>query len=206
MSIKHYFNARLRLYGRRALVRLGFDLYQTDRWYRGNDDRRLLETQILPYYAGRSELNDLLFVGAQWYTRGYRRLFKGCNYRVIEIDPIAARRYGGTGAIAASCTDVARWVPEQSLDLIIFTGVFGYGLDRRDELEQAFSGFFHCLRPGGELLFGFDGVPWHCPFNPLESTGLRLFESLDCPVFGSDQIVSTDSWRKTYCFLRRPIN
>jgi hypothetical protein len=62
--------------GRYILIRLGFTFYQTDRFFVGSDERRLLETLILPWYSSRPGLCEVIFTGGQWYTMGYRKLFK----------------------------------------------------------------------------------------------------------------------------------
>lgn len=193
----------VRIRGRLVLMALGFEFYQTDRFFRNNEDRRILETQILPWYGSRPELRSVVFTGAQWYTRGYRHLFKGKSWRVIEVIPQAARWYGGPGAITGSVADIASWYEPGSLDLILFTGVFGYGLNSRDDLDRTLAGMHRCLRSGGELLFSWDDRPETCPFDPRESPELQNFERLICPVLGTDHVQTSDPWRKNWIFLRK---
>ncbi|MEB3361838.1 MAG: class I SAM-dependent methyltransferase [Synechococcaceae cyanobacterium] len=191
-------------HGRHLLILLGFEFYWTDRFFRGNDDRRILETQILPWYASRDEFRTIVFTGGQWYTMGYRKLFKGRRYIVMEISKPCARRYGGPGAIAASCAESEQYFQPGELDLVLFTGVFGYGLNTRAELDKALLGFYRCLRPGGEMLFSWDDLPKYTPFDPLTSPIFQKFERIVCPVLNTDRITTTDSWRKTWIFLRKP--
>jgi len=120
---KKYLLPRIKFRGREFLISLGFDFYQTDRWYRGNDDRRFLETQILPWYACRPEFQTIVFTGCQWYTRGYRRLFKGCRWIGMEVDEDCARRYGGANHVAGSCSEPLKHFEPNSLDLVLFTSV-----------------------------------------------------------------------------------
>lgn len=54
-------------------------------------------------------------MGGQWYTMGYRKLFKGRPYVVMEISKPCARRYGGPGAIAASCAESEQYFQSESL-------------------------------------------------------------------------------------------
>jgi hypothetical protein len=39
-------------------------------------DRRLLELNILPYIAWRSDLHRILFIGCEFYTTRYERFFR----------------------------------------------------------------------------------------------------------------------------------
>jgi hypothetical protein len=86
----------------------------------------------------------------------------------------------------------------------LFAGVFGYGLNPPAELDKALLGFYRCLRPGGEMLFSWDDLPKDTPFDPLTSPLLQKFERIVCPVLNTDRITTTDSWRKTWIFLRKP--
>lgn len=190
--------------GRFLLICMGFRFYQTDRFYVGNDDRRILETQILPWYASREDFRNVVFTGGQWYTMGYRNIFKGKRFTVMEISKSCARRYGGPGAIADSCSESEKYFSPASLDLVLFTGVFGYGLDSREELDKALLGFYNCLRPGGEMLFSWDDVLDHVPFDPLSSPVFERFERISCPVLQSDHVITKDNWRKNWIFLRKP--
>lgn len=190
--------------GRLALIRMGMHFYMTDRFYVGNEDRRILETQLLPWYSSRPEFKTIVFTGNQWYTMGYRKLFKNRRWIVMEQCPRAARRYGGPDVVNASCADAALHFPAESLDLVLFSGVFGYGLNTREELESALNGFYSAMKPGAEMLFSWDDTPKNTPFDPLTSPAFAKFERITCPLFHSDKIVTSDSWKKTWIFLRKP--
>ena len=191
-------------YGRLALTKLGFTFYQTDRFFRGNDDRRILETLILPWYASRQEFQTIVFTGCQWYTMGYRQLFPGRRWHFLEIDAVMARRYGGQDCVHGACEEVDHHFPPESLDLVLFNAVFGYGLNTPIQLERALYGFHRCLRPGGEMLFGWDDVPAHAPFDPLTAPGFEKFERILFPPLDRDRVMSCDPWRKTWIFLKKP--
>ena len=190
-------------YGRLALIKLGFVFYQTDRFYRGNDDRRILETLILPWYASRPEFRHIVFTGNTWYTMGYRRLFPGCRWRAIERCPRSSRRYGGQGHINASVADADRYLEPESVDLVLFTGVFGYGLDTQDDLEKAMDGFYRCMRKGGEMLFSWDDIPEHVPFDPLTSPTFAKLERIQFPPMNTDIVRASVPWNKTWIFLKK---
>jgi SAM-dependent methyltransferase len=64
--------------------------------------------------------------------------------------------------------DLADHLPENYLDLIICNGVFGWGLNDKEEVEKAFLGCHQCLRQGGVLVIGWNDTPEKKPF-PLEN-------------------------------------
>ncbi|MEB3199372.1 MAG: hypothetical protein VKK62_02440 [Synechococcaceae cyanobacterium] len=189
---------RLLHHSRLLLMAMGVDLRLR------SEDRRVLETIIHPYYAGRADVQQILSIGADWYTRGYRRQFRDRHYRVMELLAVKTRQYAGPGGITGSCTETDRFIPPASLDLILFNGVFGYGLNDRESLQQACRSFLHCLRPGGELVFGWDDVPWHAPFDPVPVPLELGFEPVTCPPLGSWRVLTETGSRHTFLFLRRP--
>lgn len=188
--------------GRYLLIRLGFTFYQTDRFFVGSDERRLLETLILPWYSVRG-FHDVVFTGGQWYTMGYRKLFKDSRFRVMEICPKAARRYGGKDVVNDSCANSGSCFEPDSLDLVLFTGVFGFGLDTFEELTDALNGFYRALRPGGEMLFSLDDIPGHVPFDPLVIPAMKQFEPVLFEPLNTYKVVSSCRRRKTWVFLRK---
>ena len=56
-------------------------------------DRYVLEKTILPYFAARSDCRRILFVGCEWYTKHYEKIFVNQEYWTIEIDP-QLKEYG----------------------------------------------------------------------------------------------------------------
>ncbi|MGZ8259589.1 MAG: hypothetical protein ACXWUL_03445 [Caldimonas sp.] len=139
-------------------------------------DRALLETEILPGYAADPRLRALLFVGCDWYTRGYEALFAPdrSRFRTIDVDPRQAR-HGGAQHIVAALQDVAAHVAAASVDVVVCNGVYGFGIYERRELERAFVACCLVLRPGGALVLGWNDVAALAPFDPLEvalATGL----------------------------------
>jgi hypothetical protein len=44
--------------------------------YLKNEDRRVLEQIIFPYFLREDTYKDVLFVGCHWYTRGYNKRFE----------------------------------------------------------------------------------------------------------------------------------
>lgn len=182
---------------RRALLVFGVDSYKK------TEDRRVLETVILPWFSQQEEFARVLFVGCKWYTRGYRRFFEGKEYWTLEIDP-AGRRYGAELHITDSIENLRTHFSEDSLDLIVVNGVFGWGLNAKDAVEKAFGACFDCLRDGGVFLLGWDDVPRRRPFPPEEIESLGRFEPFVFPPLAASRHLTTMRIRHTFDFHRKP--
>ena len=66
---------------------------------------------------------------------------------------------GGHGArrhIVDRLENVTRHFGEGALDLIVCNGVFGWGLDDPDGVDEAFRGCHRCLRAGGVFVLGLE--------------------------------------------------
>jgi SAM-dependent methyltransferase len=149
-------------------------------------DREVLEREILPYFASHDEFIRVLFVGCDWYTRRYERLFAGKDYMTIEVD-VSRRPFGAKRHIVASLADIGEHVSPETLDLVLCNGVFGWGLDTPNEASRAFAACATCLRPGGVLMLGWDDVAEHRPFDPLSLSALRALHPWQFPPFESSR-------------------
>jgi SAM-dependent methyltransferase len=165
-------------------------------------DRRLLEQKILPALAGDPDVRKLVFVGCDWYTSHYERLLPGVQTHTVDPDPRRGR-YGAARHHVAALQQLADLFSPGSVDAIVCNGVYGWGLNHRDDCEQAIRACVHCLRPGGWFVLGWNDVPHHDPaplaaltFKELTPHPLRPFDSAQTEVSGS-----TD--RHTYAFFRR---
>ncbi len=130
-------------------------------------DRTLLESRWLAGYAADPALRSLLFVGCEWYTRDYARLFEPHRerFRTIDVDARKAR-HGSPDHLVAPLQDVHRHLEAGSVDAIVCNGVYGFGIDDRGELLRALRASHAVLRPGGALLLGWNDVRSLAPFDP----------------------------------------
>jgi SAM-dependent methyltransferase len=164
-------------------------------------DRDVLERQILPYFAAHDEYRNVLFVGCDWYTTRYERVFRNREYVTIEVDP-ARRVFGARRHIVGSMEDLQEHFPANTLDLILCNGVFGWGLDERSSAALAFASCREVLRPEGVLVLGWDDVPEHRPFDPTELEEFRRFSPWVFPPLNAARHV-VDANRHVYDFLMK---
>lgn len=166
-------------------------------------DRRVLEGQILPHYAAREDVRELLFVGTRWYTEPYEQLFARQRYVTLEIDPDAARWGSRTEHVTGSVADVAQLFAPQRFDLVVFNGVFGWGLNERAEVERAVQGFQQVLRPSGELVVGWNDIAPRRPFPFGEVRALEGFERFPFEPLGAPVWQHPGGTRHRFEFFRR---
>jgi len=159
----------------------------------------MLETAILPYYAEQPEVGIILFIGCNWYTRGYRLLFRGREYWTLDIDP-AMSRYGSELHIVDSVANIETHFHRNKFDLIICNGVFGWGLDEKSEVERAFRGCHDCLCPDGTFILGWNDLPERTPFPLEESESLKLFRRKSFPPLGVSRFSTFSENRHIYDF------
>ena len=157
-------------------------------------DRETLERVILPAYAARAEIQTVLFVGCDWCTRHYERLFAGRFYWTIDPNPWK-KRFGGRHHLVDGLERLDTHFEPGGIDLIVCNGVVGYGLNGQAECERAFTGCFDALRANGEPVLGWNDVPEHRP--EVASTTFRRL-----PVSRPSGLMR---WARPSIWLTRPI-
>ncbi len=185
---------RLSAVARRAAALLAVDARLRTR------DRRTLET-ILRYYAREPSDAPVLFVGCAWYTRRYARLFSDDAYITLDVDPAKAR-FGASRHIVASLESVGTYFENGELRTIICNGVFGWGLNARENVIRAFEACSRCLTAGGHLVLGWNDVEERRPFHPHEAVAALDFERFNFPPFGVAEYQVAGALRHTFSFYR----
>ena len=168
------------------------------------EDRRVLEQVVFPYLAAQPTIKRILFVGCSWYTKHYERaFFRAREFWTMDIDP-AARKFAGKHHIVAGLEQLADHFPKNHFDLLICNGVYGFGLDSREQCESAFAECYARLVPDGYFLFGWTDVTARTPV-PLESIeSLRQFRRYPLEIFGGSWRLVTDTpYRHTYEMYRK---
>jgi SAM-dependent methyltransferase len=176
----------------------GFDFYLD------TPDRKILETEILPYLAAQPEIRKVLFVGCDWYTKAYRKIFAQQEYWTIEPDP-SKKRYGSKHHVIDVLENLDRHFADDTFDLIVCNGVFGHGLNQPDKIEQALQQCFRCLRPNGMFVFGWNDLPENLPI-PLDACqALRQFQPQVFAPLQTSQFDTQTPYRHFYNFYIKPI-
>lgn len=165
------------------------------------EDRRVLEQVIFPYYTARSDIYSVLFVGCDWYTSHYEKaFFRAHDFWTIEPFE-GARKFGSRRQhIVASWERLDAHFEEGYFDLIIANGVYGFGLDTREQCEAAFATSYSRLRKGGHLVFGWNDTPDRTPVPLPEIASLGRFTPWTFPAFASSRYLTDTPHRHVYDF------
>ena len=167
------------------------------------EDRRILEHVIFGHCAKRPDVRSVLFVGCQWYTRHYERtFFAGHDFWTIDPDE-NARKHGARQHIIAPLERLDAFFPERYFDLIVCNGVFGYGLDTREQCEAAFDHCYTRLAGGGHFVLGWDDVAARRPLALESLESLKRFERVKFAPLGTERYLTDTSYRHVYDFYAR---
>jgi SAM-dependent methyltransferase len=196
MKYLSFIKEKLKITVRFILTSLGIELHKN------SEDRLVLEEIIFPALNSLNELNRILFVGCQWYTKIYNKIFKEKDYYTMDINP-KTKKYGAKKHIIDSLENVCKYFDEGKLDLIICNGVWGWGLNDRSQTEIAFQACYKCLRKGGIFLLGWDDIPEYRPF-PLDiCESLKLFKPFVFKPLSTSQYLTSTTYRHTYNFFTK---
>jgi len=167
------------------------------------EDRTVLEQRIFPHFLALPDTRCVLFVGVAWYTRHYEKaFFSNVHFWTIDIAQ-SARKFAGRKHITASLTELSAHFAQDYFDLIICNGVYGHGLNGRDDCERAFAACYECLRDGGRFVLGWNDTPEYSAA-PLDSIrSLRRFGRESLAEFGGWRLRTDTPNRHTYDFYRK---
>jgi SAM-dependent methyltransferase len=183
-----------------ARVRLKVALGMPVRMHADFADRRMLEDVILPFFGKESRFERVLFLGCDFYTAHYKRMFRGRQYSTLEIDP-SKRVFGAKQHVTDSVTNLTKHFAPKSLDLIVMNGLIGWGLDDRGEVERAIEQCHECLADGGVLIVGWDDVPERrpCPLGDLKA--LASFTPYHFAPLDNSEVALPGELRHTFSFF-----
>lgn len=173
-------------------------------FYQDTPDRLVLENIILPFYQLSKEHRNILFVGCDWYTAGYARLFALKTYATMDPDAHRAQ-YGAYRHQVAPMRLMGSVHPEGSLDLVVCNGVFGWGLNDVAEAETSVGAAFNALRPGGHMIIGWNDLTRHRPFVLSDIAALQKFEPYVFPPLDAHQHRVDHELRHVFDFYTKPV-
>lgn len=168
-----------------------------------SEDRRLFEDVVMPYFAREERFRRVLFVGCDWYTKHYERIFATQEYWTLEKDPARAR-YGSARHVSDVLANIGRHFAPASLDLILCNGVVGWGIDDLVTAEASFDACHTALREQGVLVVGWNDVPHKTPFRLEECAALRRLRPFVFPPLGSAELQVPVRLRHTFSFFVKP--
>ncbi|MET0985888.1 MAG: methyltransferase domain-containing protein [Steroidobacteraceae bacterium] len=167
------------------------------------EDRRVLERIIFEHYLSQSNVQTILFVGVEWYTKHYEKsYFGGRTLWTIDVNP-EVRKFGARQHLTCALEDVEPHFNPGYFDLIICSGVYGFGLDTPAQCERAFGACYTLLRPAGHFVLGWNDVPGHRPVLLPAIESLSQFKPCQLPPLQAHRYLTNTPLRHTYQFYER---
>jgi hypothetical protein len=186
---------------RKRVHRLGLHISErfNGAFYAESEDRRLLECRILPFYQLSEAHQRIVFVGVDWYTYGYARLFRLKEF--VTLDANAKRvRWGASRHIVGLMQDLTEHCAPGSVDAVFANGLVGFGLDCPLEGRKAFAAARTILRPQGHFLLGWNELEGHMPFSATEAALDAGFRPIEFGPLGAHAIACADEPRHRFNF------
>jgi SAM-dependent methyltransferase len=120
----------------------------------------------------------------------------------MEISPYEAQ-YGGATHIIDSCENIAQHFQPDSLDVVVFNGVYGFGLNQLSAINHTLQAIYRSLCPNGLFIFGWNDLPAMAPYRIEELTGLDAFEPYVFPPIQKAIHESDSKNRHRFHFYRK---
>ncbi len=167
-------------------------------------DRRLLEKEILPYYAAAPGFSRVLFVGVKSYNKVHEELFRGREFVTIEPDPELAQ-FGAKRHHVDVVQNIAKYEAPGSFDAIFMNGILGFGVNTDQAVTDVVLASREALRLGGHLLFGVnEDVESHPKLSACDA--MKHFEPEAIAPLGGTHRKLKSPFRErshTFCAFRR---
>jgi hypothetical protein len=119
-------------------------------------DRQFMEQTILPTLAGQNP-RRVLFVGVERYTQHYWKFFpRSCEYWTLDIRPAVVPFGAGRRHVVADFLMSPEHFADDYFDIVVFNGLFGFGLDTSDAQAASVRVLARLVHKGGHVLIGWN--------------------------------------------------
>jgi SAM-dependent methyltransferase len=143
--------------------------------YWGSPVRNFLELEIFPYFRANSSFQRILFVGLHKYTIHYHTFFNNKKeVKTIDIDPLQKEYAEINNHIVDSITNIDNYIKNEHMDLVFMNGVYGWGLNEKQDFVNALEKIHKILKHNGVVVFGWNEIT---QYDPLEIRKNDYFEN-----------------------------
>lgn len=137
-----------------------------------NPSRYIIERKILP----RIKNKKVLLVGCADYCSHYPKKLRKNNLWTMDIDP-EVKKYGSKNHLVGDISKPNKQLAKD-FDIILFLGIFGFGLNNKKDAEKAIKNLYHLLKPKGLLIIQWVNLPNHNQVIPQELKNFKLFKPI----------------------------
>ena len=119
------------------------------------EDRDVLERIIFPYILSFFNPRKILDIGREDYEEFYNEFFHKRELWTIDIDP-GKQEFGSIHHITDDVSNIKKYFRDNFFCFILMNGVFGWGLNNDNKVQQTFNAVYDILKPGGIFVLGFN--------------------------------------------------
>ncbi|MDC1292422.1 class I SAM-dependent methyltransferase [Amylibacter sp.] len=119
-----------------------------------SEQRIYFDNYLIPKYV-KDGLN-ILFIGADWYNKWIFLNYKKTNWITIDTLP-GNRKFGAENHIIGNFPeDLEIILHKGKFDIIIFNGVYGWGINSEGALQDSMQKMNALLKLNGLIIFGYN--------------------------------------------------
>ncbi len=135
--------------------------------------RYIIEKKIFP----KIKHKRVLLVGVEYYTENYPNLLKTSDLCTLDINPSVAK-FGAKNHIVGDVSEVDKFFPEESFDVVLLLGIFGYGLNDMKGAEKTLENCSKILKKNGLLILNWSDIVGKNPIKPRSLKNFSLFSPI----------------------------
>ena len=154
--------------------------------------RDFLELELLPHLR-EANYRNILIVGVMPYSQHYAYFLmrQGACVSTMDSDSKAAACGSPQMHIVDRIENAGSYFPDDSIDLVLCCGIYGFGLMDEKEVRASLSAVRRVLKPKGLLVFSWNRKPMHDPIDLANSGAFSGFRRCDvmgrqCADFGEN--------------------
>jgi len=165
------------------------------------EDRNVLERIIFPYALAHFKLKTVLDIGREDYQKFYNEFFKNKELWTMDVNS-KRKEFGANNHITDNVSNLEKHFKKNYFDFILMNGVFGWGLNKKEDIEKTFASIHKILKPGGLFILGWNDVEDLTPVLLKNIEALKKFKPFIFPPLKTEQF-KCETGEHTYNFYTK---
>lgn len=162
------------------------------------EDRNVLEEIIFPYILAYHNPKKILDIGREDYQAFYNFFFEGRELWTLDFDPIK-KEFGSNNHITDNVTNLKKHFQNNYFDFILMNGVFGWGLNKKADVEKTFLAIYDILAPNGIFILGYNDAIF--PLSKIP--GLKKLKPYDFKPLGGKKFKCINGEHKYNFYIKK---
>lgn len=119
---------------------------------------RLFFEYVILNYISQLDFSNVLFIGVERYTTWYKKIFVRSRFYTLDYDSNLVKYADEKFHAICKVEDMQDYYDDGFFNLIILNGVYGWGLNKDEQLTKAIENIYCKLELNGVLIFGYNNV------------------------------------------------